>query len=166
MNNQKIRKHRGLKRYYRNLEIKNEDWSGLNFTDPDKAWFDLWHTHFDWRGYGNKSFKRRKPHLDMLFRHFDLLNEKAKMLKTDYQIWIMLLDFDSEYDALYLHTPNPNKSDFPYKIPKLSSTSNLKNKELDEYLNSISGYKKFYTSTDDGENYCLLFKENIGIPLN
>lgn len=165
MNNQKIRKHRGLKRYYRNLQTKNDDLSGLNFTDPDKAWFDLWHIHFDNWGFGNQSFKRRKPHLDKLFRHFDLLAEKAKSLKTDYQIWIMLLDFDSNYDALYLHTPNPNRSEFPYKIPELSLKSNFKNKEVENYINGLSEYRVYYAEGREGDSYCVLFKENIGIPL-
>ena len=55
-----MKKQRGLKRYYNNLQTKNDDWSGLNFIDPEKSWFDLWHTHFDWYGYGNHSFKKRK----------------------------------------------------------------------------------------------------------
>jgi hypothetical protein len=155
-----VRKHRGLKRYYKNLSTKNNDWSGLNFTDPEKSWFDLRHTHFDWRGYGNSSFKRRKPHLDKLFRHFDLLAERAKALKTDYQIWITLLDHDSSGDALFLHTPNPNRDNFPYKIEGLSPEDNLTNKALSEYVNSLHGYKILFGSAD--ESYCVIYKNKIG----
>lgn len=115
-----IKKHRGLKRYYKNLALKINDWSGLNFTDPELAWFDRWHTHFDWKGCGNNSFKKRKPHLDRLFRHFELLKQQVKNLKTDYQIWATILNFESASDALYLHTPNPNHKNFPLKIKNLS----------------------------------------------
>ena len=38
--------------------------------------------------YGNNSFKKRKPHLDKLFRHFELLIEKAETLKTEYRTLI------------------------------------------------------------------------------
>jgi hypothetical protein len=160
-----MKKHRGLKRYYKNLETENDlDKSrGLNFTDPAKSWFDLWHVHFDNWGYGDHSFKKRKPHLDKLIRHFDLLVEKAKSLKTDYQIWITLLDFDSASDALFLHTPNPNHDNFPYKIKDLSPTSTLTNKELSKYIQSLSGYKILYGKAD--ESYCVIYKDNVGVSL-
>src|ERR1700752_2124821 len=98
---------RGLRRYYKNLatQIDSEKISRLNFS-AQNTWFDNWHLHFDWKGVGNNSFKRRKPHLDKLFRHFDLLAEKTKLLKTDFQLYAVLLDFDSSNDALFLHTPN------------------------------------------------------------
>ncbi len=158
-----MRKHRGLKRYYKNLQTKEENWSGLNFTDPDKAWFDLWHTHFDWHGYGNDSFKRRKPHLDKLFREFDVLEKKAKLLKTEFQIWATLLDFESYDDALFLHTPNPNHDNFPWKIKDLSTKNNLTNKALAEYVNNLSGYKIVFGQAD--ENYCVIYKDKVGISI-
>ena len=94
------------------------------------AWFDLWHTHFDWMGYDNYNFKSRKPHLDKLFRHFDLLNEKASSLKTNYQIWATLFDYNNFSDTLSLHTPNPNHNNFPLKLPDLSPVSTLTNNSL------------------------------------
>lgn len=156
-----IKKHRGLKRYYKNLVLKNDDWSGLNFTDPKLAWFDLWHTHFDWKGYGNNSFKQRKPHLDKLFRHFDLLEQKLKILNADYQIWATILDFDSYSDALHLHTPNPNHENFPLKIKNLTISSTLKNKDLNDYINNLKGFEKVYGNAD--EAFCILYKTNIGL---
>ena len=159
-----MKKQRGLKRYYNNLQTKNDDWSGLNFIDPEKSWFDLWHTHFDWYGYGNHSFKKRKPHLDKLFRHFDLLIEKAKTLKTDYQIWATLFDKDSSSDALFLHTPNPNNNNFPWKIKDLSVKSNLTNLDLDNYIRALKGYRILYGQA--GEKYCVIFKDEVGININ
>lgn len=158
-----IKKHRGLRRYYRDLALKTDDWSGLNFIDAEEAWFDLWHTHFDWNGYGNHSFDSREPHLNKLFRHFDLLIEKAVSLETDYQIWATVLDFDSYSDALYLHTPNPNRNNFPYKLSRLSKTSSLTNKALIDYIDNLDGYEKLYGYGN--EPFCLLYKKNIGLPL-
>lgn len=116
--------------------------------------------HFDWEGYGNYSFKKRKPHLDKLFRHFDLLVDKTEKLKTDFQLYSILLDYDSYSDALFLHTPNPNNSQFPFKISDLQLTTTLTNKQLNDYVNNLDGYEKLYGQA--GEAFCLLFKKNIG----
>ncbi|HEY1038092.1 MAG TPA: hypothetical protein VGF30_01730 [Bacteroidia bacterium] len=158
-----MKKHRGLKRYYKSLSTKVDDLSGLNFTDPTKAWFELWHIHFDWKGYGNNSFKKRKPHLDKLFRHFTLLEEKAQLLKTDYQIWATLLDYDSSSDALFLHTTNPNHDNFPWKIKDLTQTNTLTNEQLSEYVQGLSGYKILFGKAD--ESYCVIYKDNVGLSL-
>lgn len=157
----RMKKHRGLRRYYRNL-IVNNDFDKklrLNFQNS-KTWFDKWHTHFDWRGYGNDSFRRRKPHLDKLFRHFDILVDKTKELKTEFQLYVIILDFDSASDALFLHTPNPNNSQFPFDISDLQLKTTLKNKCLDDYINNLLDYKKLYGQ--GGEAFCLLFKNNVG----
>ncbi|GEL10113.1 hypothetical protein SAMN05192550_0864 [Flavobacterium glycines] len=158
-----IKKHRGLKRYYKKLATENDlnkaTW--LDFDNPEN-WFDNWHLHFDNKGYGNDSFKRRKPHLDKLFRHFDLLVDKTKRLKTEFQLYSIILDFDSYSDALFLHTPNPNNTQFPFKILDLQSTTTLKNKELNEYINNLDGYEKLYGKAD--EAFCLIFKKNVGQP--
>jgi len=158
-----IRKHRGLKRYYRNLATENDldkaTW--LDFENPE-TWFDNWHLHFDWKGYGNDSFKRRKPHLDKLFRHFELLVDKTQKLKIDFQLYTILLDFDSYSDALFLHTPNPNNSQFPFKISDLQSTTTLTNKRLNDYINNLNCYEKLFGQAD--EAFCLIFKKNVGEP--
>lgn len=158
-----IKKHRGLRRYYKRLVTENDldkaTW--LDFGNPD-TWFDNWHLHFDWRGYGNDSFKRRKPHLDKLFRHFELLVDKTKGLKNDFQLYSILLDYDSYSDALFLHTPNPNNSQFPFKISDLQPTTTLTNKQLDGYINNLDGYEKLYGHAD--EAFCVIFKKNVGHP--
>lgn len=158
-----IRKQRGLKRYYRNLATENdlEKATWLDFDNPE-TWCDNWHLHFDWKGYGNDSFKRRKPHLDKLFRHFELLVEKTKKMNIDFQLYAVLLDFDSYDDALFLHTPNPNNSQFPFKISDLQLTATLTNYQLNDYINNLYGYEKLYGKAD--EAFCLLFKKNVGIP--
>ena len=159
----RIKKHRGLKRYYRNLAIKN-DFDNMPWLDlgNSKTWFDNWHLHFDWKGYGNDSLKRRKPHLDKLFRHFNILVDRAKEIKTDFQLYSVLLDSDSSGDALFLHTPNPNNSQFPFKVADLTPTTTLKNAQLNEYINDLEGYERLYGQASEG--FCLLFKKNVGHP--
>src|ERR1700754_711946 len=152
------RKHRGLKRYYKNLAIKNDfdknDW--LNFDNPN----DNWHLHFDNWNYGNNSFKRRKPHLDKLFRHFDILVDKTENLKIEFQLYAVLVDYDSRSDTLFLHPPKPNNSQFPFKVSDLKSTTTLTNKSLNDYIDHLVGYEKRYGQA--GEAFCLIYKVNIG----
>ncbi|MFZ6663047.1 hypothetical protein [Peijinzhouia sedimentorum] len=157
-----MKKQRGLKKYYKRLKTENdlEKATWLVLDDP-KAWFDNWHLHFDWKGFGNNSFKRRKPHLDKLFRHFDLLEEETKKLEKDFQLYAVVLDYDSASDALFLHTPNPNKENFPFKYDSLKKKSTLTNQDLNHYLSEIDKYEKFYGTAE--ESFCVLFKKNIGI---
>jgi len=157
---ERVKKQRGLKRYYKNLTIKNDvykiDW--LDQGNPD-TWVYSWHLHFDQKGYGNNSFKKRKPHLDKLFRHFDILVDKTKNIKTNFQLYAILVDKHSRSDALFLHTPNPNNSQFPFKVANLKLTTTLTNKPLNEYIGNLVGYEKRYGQA--AEAFCLIFEENI-----
>jgi len=158
-----MKKQRGLRRYYKNLTTHNdfEQMFFLDFQNDPNAWFDMWHWHFDWNGLGNYSFKRRKTHLDKLFRHFEVLIEKSKYLKTEFQLFALILDRDSSSDAVYLHTPNPNASDFPLTWENISEKCTLKNKNLMEYVNQLNEYEKLYGIAD--EPFCILFGKKIGI---
>lgn len=153
-----MKKHRGLKRYYRNLERQNEfhkiTW--LNLHDIN-TWPENWHFHFDWRGYGNNSFKRRKPHLDRLFKHFQFLSKETKSLKSKFQLYAVILDFHSSSDALFLHTPNPYSSQFPFKVEDLSKSTTLTNTNLNAYIEQLEGYEKLYGKAR--EAFCLLYIE-------
>ena len=156
-----MKKQRGLRRYYKNLLKQNalDKATLLNLDDPD-IWFDNWHLHFDWKGLGNNSFKRRKPHLDKLFRHFELLVEKTKALTLNFQLYAVVFDNDSSNDAVFMHTPNPNGSAFPIKMRDLSLQSNLTNKDLEKYINTLVGFKCLYGKGE--ENFCVLYKGNVG----
>lgn len=157
-----FKKHRGLKRYYNNLATAidfKKAACNLDFSNP-REWHDDWHWHFDWNGYGNHSFKRRKPHLDKLFRHFEYLVDKTKHLKTDFQLYAILLDHTSSSDALFLHSPHPNNCQFYFNIADLQLTNTLTNRRLIEYLDNLSAYEKLYGHAD--EAFCLLFKKNVG----
>lgn len=158
-----IRKHRGLKRYYRDLAVKNDFHKiDIGFETSDLL-LDNWHLHFDNWGYGNKSFKRRKPHLDKLFRHFDILIEKTKNMKGNFQLYTVLLDYNSNSDALFLHTPNSDNSQFPFQISDLFEQSTLTNRALTNYIDQLTGYKKLYGEAE--ESFCILFKGGVGIDL-
>jgi hypothetical protein len=158
-----FKKQRGLKRYYKNLAIKIDlDQIKRVEIDNPKPWFKSQHLHFDWNGYGNNSFKSRKPHLDKLFRHFDILVEKTENLKKDFQLYVVLCDYHSASDALFLHTPDPDNGQFSFKISDLQRTTTLKNKSLNDYLDHLGGYEKRYGQAD--EAFCVLYRKNVGQP--
>ena len=175
-----FKKHRGLKRYYKNLATKvdlekidhlnfnsRQSWFdhwfvqfNLNPLGNNQAWFYHFHLHFDWYRFGNKNFKARKPHLDKLFRHFGILAEITKELKTNFQLYAVLLDYDSGSDALFLHPPHSDNDEYQYLDLQLTTT--LTNKLLNGYIDNLTGYEKRYGQ--GGEAFCLLFKENVGQP--
>ena len=159
-----MKRLRGLKRYYQNLAVQVDFERSdlkLNYENP-KTWLKYDHWHFDRKGLGNNSFKRRKPHLDKLFRHFDFLVDKTVKNEFEYQLYSVLMDFNSSADALFLHTPENNNGQFPFKIEDLSETTTLKNKALDVYINNLVGYESLYGQANQA--FCLLYKKNVGLP--
>jgi hypothetical protein len=88
-------------------------------TSPD-AWYDLWHTHVDWDGLGNSDAEFRKQSLAKLFRLFESLLEQAQRLPGPSNVWLLYVPGNSEDDSVYVHTPNPNGTPFPYEFEGVS----------------------------------------------
>lgn len=100
-----MKKIRGKRRYFRNLKRKEQvAYYELDFSED--SWFDFWHTHLDFDGYGNQSVKIRKEHIKSQLKLFNNLDEKLKEWGQPYQIWMQLSTNDSSYDAVYVHTKN------------------------------------------------------------
>jgi hypothetical protein len=112
--NQCRRKERGVLRRALRAVSQPEVYSRVLYPDD---WFDYWHQHLDWRGLGDFSPRLRQIFLEgyaRIFRHYAL---QAHRLGKPYQIWIMLQMDDAGYDAVYVHTPNPNpNSIFPVEL--------------------------------------------------
>jgi hypothetical protein len=100
-----------------------------------RKWCDLWHDHFDWKGFGNRSPFHRRKHLVALCQAFRRAQRELAAQPMPYQVFINISRNDSGSDALYVHTPNPNETKFPidfgqYKIlskapPLLAGRFNL-----------------------------------------
>ena len=156
-----MKKQRGLKRYYRNLALHNDfdQMTWLDFDNPD-TWPLNWHQHFDYKGQGIGSFKSRKPPLDKLFRHFGILEHKVKSLNEYFQLYAIILDYDSHSDALFLHKLNSSGNAFPFLLADLASESTLTNKRLENYIGNLQGYKMLYGKAD--ESFCLIYNADLG----
>jgi hypothetical protein len=154
-----MKRHRGLKRYYKNLSTGNnfEKLSGLDFSDPS-GWPPNLHLHFDHYGYGNNSFKRRKPYLDTLFRHFDLIAAKIKEMNNDSILYAIILDYDSGSDALFVDNKDFPGKNLLFKTQDLSPSSTLTNEALIEYLKEFTDFEKLYGMANQA--FCFLYQRD------
>nr|WP_321486309.1 hypothetical protein [uncultured Draconibacterium sp.] len=159
-------KKRGLRKYYKKLEdssfIENLDFSG-----GENSWFDYYHFHIDNEGLGDKSWKSRKQHLDALFRIASKIEEKLKTFPNDYQFWIEISETESTEDCIYIHTSNPNRTEFPISI-EFDKIEEPTNKQLAEYL-STTDYdirtKVLINYNDKEELNYFLTKNNLGLKI-
>lgn len=157
-----MKKRRGLKRYYKKLRqcSKWDDWCD-ELSDLSN-WCNYAHQHFDWRGYGDICWKERKEHLDILFKHFSMIEHRLKNVERPFQMFAILHLNDSGQDALFFHTPNPY-TEYPYTIPQMTYLPGCQFKypPLRKYLETLieQGYKIF--SSGD-EKSCVVFKDNVG----
>lgn len=109
-----MKKFRGKRRYFRNLEMQEQvEEHDLDFGKD--SWFDYWHTHLDWYGYGNDSMKIRRQHTKSFLRLLNNMDETLKKWDKPYQLWLWFSRNDAGSDALFIHSENPNKDNFPYK---------------------------------------------------
>lgn len=91
-----------------------------------------------------------------------MLAEKTALLTFEFQLYTIILDFNSSGDALFLHTPHPDNDQFPFEVETLSTTSTLTNKALDDYINQIDKYEKLYGPANQA--FCLLYIKSVGEP--
>ena len=99
------RRFRGQKRYYQQIQRKAQDFR------PDLSaghWYDFWHYHADWPGYGNQGWKHRRSHIQALCTVFRTFAQDTSEYDQPYQLWLYLDREDAGQDGVYFHTPNPN----------------------------------------------------------
>ncbi len=159
-----MRKFRGQKKYYKRLLEKNLDvyFDNLDF----QSWFDLWHTHPDWNGYGNISWRHRHQHLKALIRYFNYLKERISGRTGDFQIYLTIDINDSSQDAVFIHTANPNEDNFPIRFEAHSSRLEIP-KELNDFIESLDLESFHYQWERDGKpvSMVFLYDQAIGLPI-
>lgn len=105
------RRHfRGKKRYFRRVR---QDAASLRLEHGPGGWWDLWHYHADWPGWGNVSWRYRLEHIRALAEVFRGVARDANQFSTPFQTWIYLSGRDAGEDATYVHTPNETSAPFP-----------------------------------------------------
>lgn len=135
----------------------------LDFSGGENSWFDLWHTHVDWKGEGNKNFKTRLGYLKQLLIEFENLKTKLSKYPNNFQTWIVIDELDSSEDSIYIHTKNPNSENFPLKIPNKKSW-NTNNQDLSNFM-AQTGMEIIEVEYFDGKVF-YLFDKNYGEPIS
>ena len=140
----------------------------IDFENPEKNWFDLYHQHIASLEFKPKNWESRKLCLDALFKLASEYEKQIVKLNRAYQFWILINDIDCHSDAVYVHTKNPNNSEFPWKVQNNLSLRS-KNNKLEDYLLG-KDYKIIRVIFVDEKNKqsinYFLQKPNLGIPLD
>lgn len=89
-----------------------------------EMWFSFYHHHLDFYGYGKTSLKLRRQHIVGHLALLDNLLQQLEQFEKPYQAWINLNDTYPEYDAVYIHSENPDDV-FPYKSSNLQIGTEL-----------------------------------------
>ena len=109
----RLGKLRGGRRYFRRLRRWPQSVS-VNLGQPN--WYDLWHAHPDLRDWSLRGRGARRAHLVVLFEAFRRVLQELAAADQPAQVFLAVNTRDSPGDALYVHTPNPNSDNFPYRF--------------------------------------------------
>jgi hypothetical protein len=137
---------RDLKKHYRNIERALRD---FNLDLSEESWYRMWHIHLDWDGTTSLSVKHRKIHILYYVKILEKIDEQTKGNKREFQTWIYLDGHQGTYDALYIHTENP-EGDFPYCLDNI-----VWNTEVSAILINLLDLSKFHIGKLKGK------KENM-----
>lgn len=139
----------------------------IDFKNPENNWFDFFHQHINNQDKENKSWKSRKQHLDALFALADKYEIELSIMNRDYQFWINIDEKDSNDDAIYIHTKNKNKSEFPIKVKNYPDLRSI-NESLEKYLEGknykIIRFPVYDENLRESINY-YLYKDLLGIQM-
>lgn len=102
------------RRYQKRIErylAKQEQASLANLSKLElDGWFDYWHLHPDWKFKANRF---RLLVAALTYRLLQKVEELIENRKELIQTWAFLHE-NTGNTAIYLHSPNPNSSPFPY----------------------------------------------------
>lgn len=79
----------------------------------EKKWCDLWHQHFDWEGFGDLGWVHRRRHISALLVALSRARDELALSTKPYQLFASINIGDAGSDAVYVHTENPNGTEFP-----------------------------------------------------
>lgn len=102
-------------------------WSKIDMYDlelDEHMWFAYTHHHLDFYGYGKVSGKLRREHIKGHLALLERVVEQLEFFQKPYQAWVTLNDTSPEYDAVYIHSPNPYDA-FPYQSEDCNLTTEL-----------------------------------------
>ena len=78
-----------------------------------KKWCDMWHRHFDMEGFGALGWVHRRRHLSALLTALARARVELMNSGEPYQLFAVINKSDAGADAIFVHTKNPNGTEFP-----------------------------------------------------
>lgn len=150
------RKFRGKRTYFRRVLTHARQ---FQLQVHDDAWWDYWHYHADWPGWGNASWKYRRSHLDVLGIVFQHCVAALVRYPKPFQTWILISGGDAGHDAVVVHTTNPNRDDFPY-VPKDVRWGHPDIENLFGSMEMRAGTYAYEGNTD-----CCIYAPGVGVSL-
>ena len=135
----------------------------LDLSGGKDSWFDFWHTHLDWEGEGNNNWNVRESYLTALLKLYGLVCKRLKVYPFPFQVWIDIYEEDSSQDAVYVHTKNPNRNNFPHAFDA-DNNPIYKNENLKEFIKR-TGLSVATRQTEIG-TLISLYDKNIGLPIS
>ena len=105
--------------------------------------------------------KLRRAHIQGHLALLDRMLEQLEMFPKPHQAWITLNDTYPEYDAVYVHSPNPYDA-FPYQSKTLCQTTKLPAAYCD--LIDLRKYTVAVSKADGEVSYVLQVKGK-GLPI-
>ena len=126
------------------------------------GWFDLWHTHIDWKSKGNR-FPENRAMVARLTYELLLATEAHFAPRSEaIQIFAVICE-DTGSNAVYVHTENPNGAAFPYDLSHVEWGA----PEPPELIGAIDGatYESGRKRFDDGQiDYVIRKRKSHGSP--
>lgn len=96
------KKFRGKKRYFRSVQRAAAEYS---FSPELSRWWDYWHYHADWPGWGNVSWAYRRAHIAALCLVFSRIFRARDRMPGPFQVWFFFDMADAGADAVFVHSP-------------------------------------------------------------
>lgn len=132
-----MKKFRGKRRYFRRLSHESRFATHELSLAPD-SWFNHWHTHLDFYGYGNKNIRVRRQHLQASLALMLDAEQHLRQANIPHQVWMTVSLDDAAFDSVAIHTQNPEGSAFPYMI-----TDPVLDQSLPAWLSDILPMEQF-----------------------
>jgi hypothetical protein len=159
-------KFRGKRRYFRGVAKRA---AAFSIAPGPDSWWDLWHYHADWRGWGNLRWLYRRAHLRALATVFNAIYEAQSQFATPFQTWVLLADGGTGGDATYLHTPNRNSDNFPLVLAHVQWET-LRDSELTSLFPAALALRVGRSSSSrddvaDGRGSWFIYSPEVGVPL-
>lgn len=162
------RKFRGKARYFRRV---NRNARNFSLTLGPDFWWDFWHYHADWPGWGNRRWTYRLVHIEALATVFRTIASAKDDFSVPFQCWIQILGRDAGEDNICIHSPNANGTKFPYMPEGVDWDDDrlmpLFRALLPEYTLRIGHSRRFdeYAEPPRTTSSFYIYSPEIGMPL-